>query len=364
MNLQLSELLQHQHIICFGAGRALQTFCVIMRDTDLFCHIDYVVDNAESKWGKYVSLSNDIKVPVRSPEYMKTHIKDDTIILITCNQQESIRFQLSQYHELKDVEIFDFEPIKNKYIVQRARNVKLPASLRRTETPIIPKVIHYCWFGHNPLPERYKEWMQSWKKYCPDYEIVEWNESNYDVTKHPYMRAAYDAKKWGFVPDYARLDILYEHGGIYLDTDVELVKNLDPLLYQDGFAGVDRSGRLSLGLGFGAKKRLQIIKAMRDYYDQYLFVDFIGKTERALKNIQIAPDIQTRFMEKFGFIKEAFQYQIIQELSIYPIPVLCGQVLGKGNDELVLTEYTYSIHHYDGSWMSRNREYKKDDAHI
>ena len=124
---------------------------------------------------------------------------------------------------------------------------------------MIPKVIHYCWFGHNPLPERYKEWIKSWKRYCPDYEIVEWNESNYDVTKHPYMRAAYDAKKWGFVSDYARLDIIYENGGIYLDTDVELVKNLDELLYQEGFAGVDSSGRLSTGLGFGARKGLRLI---------------------------------------------------------------------------------------------------------
>ena len=134
------SLMQSHNIVCFGAGRALQNFCVIMNDTEFLHHIDYVVDNAESKWGEYVSLANDVKVPIQSHEYMKTHIKDNTIILITCNQQESIRFQLSQYHELKDVEIFDFAPIKNKYIVQRARNVKLPASLRRTQTPVLPQL--------------------------------------------------------------------------------------------------------------------------------------------------------------------------------------------------------------------------------
>lgn len=353
MNLQLFELLQHQHIICFGAGRALQTFCIVMRDTDFVRHVDYVVDNAESKWGKYITLVNDVKVPIQSPKYMKTHIKDDTIILITCNQQKPIRSQLSQYHELNDVEIFDFEPIKNEYIVQRARNVKLPASFRRTETPIIPKVIHYCWFGHAPLPERYKEWMKSWKRYCPDYEIVEWNESNYDVTKHPYMRAAYDAKKWGFVSDYARLDIIYENGGIYLDTDVELVKNLDELLYQDGFAGVDSSGRLSTGLGFGARKGLRLIKDWCDDYRNYDFVDFKTKEERWGKNIKITPDIQTRYMERRGFKRNAFLYQIVDGLAIYPIPVLCGQVLGKADSTPVITKHTYSIHHYDGSWMPK-----------
>lgn len=351
---RFSSLMQSHNIVCFGAGRALQNFCVIMKDTEFLHCIDYVVDNAESKWGEYISLTNDVKVPICSPEYMRTNIKkDNTIILITCKQQEAIRSQLAKYDELKAIEIFDFEPIKNEYIIQRARNMKLPASLRRTQVPVIPKVIHYCWFGHNPLPDRYKEWMKSWKKYCPDYEIVEWNESNYDVTKHPYMRAAYDAKKWGFVSDYARLDIIYENGGIYLDTDVELVKNLDELLYQDGFAGVDSSGRLSTGLGFGAQKGSRLIKDWRDDYSNNEFVDFKTKEERWAKNIKTTPDIQTSYMERHGFKRNAFLYQIVDGLTIYPIPVLCGQVLGTAGNELVITDYTYSIHHYDGSWMPK-----------
>ena len=94
---------------------------------------------------------------------------------------------------------------------------------------MIPKTIHYCWIGGNPLPESAKKCIKSWKKYCPDYKIVEWNESNYDFTRVPYMKEALQAKKWGFAPDYARLDIVYTHGGIYLDTDVEIVKPFDPL---------------------------------------------------------------------------------------------------------------------------------------
>ena len=89
---------------------------------------------------------------------------------------------------------------------------------------MIPKVIHYCWFGANALPESAIECIESWKQFCPDYEIIQWNETNYDVTKNRYMHEAYQNKKYGFVPDYARLDIIYTHGGIYLDTDVELIK--------------------------------------------------------------------------------------------------------------------------------------------
>ena len=95
---------------------------------------------------------------------------------------------------------------------------------------MIPKKIHYCWFGGAPKSKLAKKCIKSWKRKCPDYEIIEWNESNYDVTKIPFMKEAYDAKKWGFVPDYARLDIIYNNGGIYLDTDVEIVKSLDDLL--------------------------------------------------------------------------------------------------------------------------------------
>ena len=102
---------------------------------------------------------------------------------------------------------------------------------------MIPKIIHYCWFGGAELPEKDRKCIESWKKFCPDYQIIEWNENNYDVTKNTYMYQAYQAKKWGFVPDYARLDIIYQHGGIYLDTDVELVKNLDSLLENDAFMG-------------------------------------------------------------------------------------------------------------------------------
>ena len=92
---------------------------------------------------------------------------------------------------------------------------------------MIPKKIHYCWFGENPMPDKDLENIESWKKFCPDYEIIRWDESNYDVNKIPYIKEAYECKKYAFVSDYARLDIIYHEGGIYLDTDVEIIKNID-----------------------------------------------------------------------------------------------------------------------------------------
>ena len=121
----------------------------------------------------------------------------------------------------------------------------------------IPKIIHYCWVGGSPKPQSVLYCIESWKRNCPDYEIREWNETNYDFTKNKYMQQAYEAQKWGFVPDYARLDIIYEYGGIYLDTDVEMVRNFDELLSRSSFFGFEDTGEgsffVACGLGFGAQ---------------------------------------------------------------------------------------------------------------
>ena len=145
----------------------------------------------------------------------------------------------------------------------------------------IPKIIHYCWFGGNPFPELAQKCIASWKKFCPDYEIKEWNESNYDVTKNQYMREAFENKQWAFVSDYARLDIIYENGGIYLDTDVELLKPLDDLLILTGFMGFEENKKLcATGLGFGAVPKLPIIKEMRDDYDNIIFIKEDGSFDQ------------------------------------------------------------------------------------
>lgn len=124
---------------------------------------------------------------------------------------------------------------------------------------MIPKKIHYCWFGRNPLPELAVRCIESWKKYCPDYEIIEWNEDNYDINKISYVKEAYQARKWAFVTDYVRLDVVNQYGGIYLDTDVELLKSLDPLLKYKSFFGMEEGKFIATGLGFGAEKGTKIL---------------------------------------------------------------------------------------------------------
>ena len=208
----------------------------------------------------------------------------------------------------------------------------------------IPKIIHYCWFGKKAKPQLIEKCITSWKKILVDYEIIEWNEDNYDIKKNRYMLQAYEKKKWGFVPDYARLDIIYNHGGIYLDTDVELVKNIDDLLYQRGFAGFESDQYVALGLGFGAVAGNKIIKGMLDAYEHYDFVDGNGNM-----NLTSSPILQTEYLLKHG-LKQNGEYQILEnEFTIYPEKKLCGKSLY--SRRINITSHTCAIHHYDGSWL-------------
>lgn len=149
---------------------------------------------------------------------------------------------------------------------------------------MIPKIIHYCWFGGNPKPDLILKCISSWKKYCPDWEIKEWNEENFDVNQHPFMRDAYAAKKWAFVSDVARLLIIYEHGGIYLDTDVELRSSIDNLTGYDGFFAFQSLIHIATGLGFGASPKHSLVQAMLEKYDNLTLT---------IKNIVPCPVLNT-----------------------------------------------------------------------
>ena len=134
---------------------------------------------------------------------------------------------------------------------------------------MIPKIIHYCWFGKKSKPTKTEEYISSWKKYCPDYEIREWNESNFDINENAYCREAYEAQKWAFVTDYVRLKVLYEYGGIYMDTDVEVVKNLDSLCVYDAVSGYESNTSISTGTMVSCQHNEWIGMLLDSYVDRH-----------------------------------------------------------------------------------------------
>ena len=193
------------------------------------------------------------------------------------------------------------------------------------------------------MPELAQKCIASWKKFCPDYEIKEWNESNYDVRKIPYTAQAYDAKKYAFVSDYARFDILHEYGGIYLDTDVELIKPLDELLKCGAFCGVEQPGAINAGLGIGSYADNPIFLEILDSYQLDNFIK--GDGTYNLKTVVVrVSDI----FKKYGFSGKE-EIQKVAGLTIYPKEYFCPKDLISG--EINLTKNTYSIHHFDASWI-------------
>ncbi len=213
-NISLDEFaiaLRHKKIVCFGAGRALIAFLCGLRELDVASKIAWVVDNDPVKQGT-VCRCEGFDVPIVSPSQLKSkNFVDEYLLVITNLDLAPILQQLNNFPELEQAPCYSYIYLVEDNAFRRAQSVSLPNSFRIVDRPLIPKVIHYCWFGRNPIPDKYKEWMESWQRYCPDYEIVEWNEDNYDVAKHPYIWQAYKAGKWAFVSDYARLDIVYSN---------------------------------------------------------------------------------------------------------------------------------------------------------
>lgn len=218
---------------------------------------------------------------------------------------------------------------------------------------MIPKVIHYCWFGGKKLPAKVTQCIQSWKRLCPDYKIVRWDESNFDVNGHPFMKAAYEAKAWAFVSDYARLKIIYENGGVYLDTDVELLKNLDLLLEDPCYIGIQQTENLcTTGLGFGAERGSPVVLRMMREYDGLEF-------SRGNKLKIACPWLNDRAIRSFGAF-DRNEVTKLPEVTIYPPRFFDPWSTGETSN--LLCGETVSIHHYAASWAEGPQRWKRKFA--
>lgn len=345
---------QSDGVVCYGIGKRFHMFLCEFEGTSIIEKIRFCID-AYAK-DNMIKIENRL-IEVQRISSLQTVRDNNYVLVITNLRYDQVVDDLKNKDLLQGIQVFCFTHLYGMLLEERAMNKWVPANLRITKEQRIPKVIHYCWFGGNPIPDKYKKWMESWHKYCPDYEIVEWNESNYDVTKNAYMYEAYQCKKWGFVPDYARLDIIYNHGGIYLDTDVELVQNLDDLLYQDAYFGFEREENVNLGLGFGAVAKSNILLQMKEYYENHYFIKENGEMD-----LTASPVIQTDILQKTGLRMDG-EYQRFGNVSIYPEKVLSGKC--PYTRRVRLTPYTRSIHHFEATWtdeefQERNKRFERE----
>lgn len=216
---------------------------------------------------------------------------------------------------------------------------------------MIPKVIHYCWFGGKPLSKLAQKCINSWRKYCPDYEIIEWNEKNYDVNVIRYTTQAYGAGKFAFASDYARFDIVYRQGGIYLDVDVELLKSLDQFLQHKAYMGLEKPGLVNSGLGFGSESGHPLLLEICENYRAREFSKPDGS-----QDLTTVVQIVSTILRDRGLNQEN-AVQSVCDCTIYPTEFF--QPMDYYNKKVSITQNTHSIHHYAASWYSPTRRLLK-----
>ena len=209
----------------------------------------------------------------------------------------------------------------------------------------IPKILHYCWFGGKPKPPLVEKCIRSWRKFCPDFEIREWNESNFDLEQVPaYVRQAYEAGRWAFVTDYVRLRALTEVGGVYLDTDVEIVRPLEPFLKHEAFAGFEHLERVQTGV-LACRKGFPLFQEFLAYYDTAVFRRPDGSMDTTT-NVEIL----TGICRKKGLVFND-TFQVVDGLAVYPREVFCP--VDYDTMKLKKTRKTVTIHWFSGSWQTQ-----------
>lgn len=344
----LTELFEKkQHVVIYGAGAStkllLQSYCDMFPEKSL----EFIVDGSDKLDGAYCGVNHNLQIKVFSLKHFcdiwGEKIRQFTFLMTPYYSLHFIR-QLDQITALDGMETYVYSFIAEKASVRKF-------ILRETAEPRIPKIIHYFWIGDAKMPEGDKRNIESWRRLCPDYEIIEWNESNYDFSKCRYVREALQHKQYMYATDAPRKDILYQYGGIYLDTDVELLKPLDDLLYHEAFIGIDDGGQVNSGSGLGAAKHNEMIKDMLELYNDISFVREDGSFNSYYNTFY-----ETKYLIENGF-KIQNQYQKVGTLDCLPREVLMPEgVIGLYDNYTERTLARHKINPYDKSMIAAVRD--------
>lgn len=334
-------------IVLFGYGAVCKTFIpYIAKKWGISEYIECIIDNNSDKQGSKFYFGDNV-VSVVSSSILKK-LTNEYCVLITNGDFYSVINQLNEEVECSDLPCFiaAYMQLERKY--DKCKNIVYTD----TTLPQIPKIIHYCWFSGNPMPSDLVECINTWKEICPDYEIICWNENNYDVRKNRYTREAYEMKKWGFIPDIVRLEKLYECGGFYFDTDVRMIKNLEPLRYQMAFCGRERAGHVNFGGGSGSVKGNEVVKKLLDFRINEPFDLGNGKYNSEASG----------YYESYPLMEMGLEIEDVNQ-KLSGINIYASEFFSPYNyinGENIQNENTFSIHCFNGSWTKDGNLKRKE----
>ncbi len=335
------EELKTKEIICWGYGKHFRntTYPFLCR-SGLIGNLKGFVD---------VSGKTDIWIGGRPYEMIG---KDDLagmdhgnkMILIAVTGYDEILAQIRSDAGLASIEAVPaiyLESLYDDILLLLAD--KPPIDFRKHDKPVIPRIIHAIWFSGDPMPDLYRRCLESWRKYSPDYEIKIWDRDTYRPKKCLFYEQAIAHGNWSFASDYARADLLYRYGGVYMDLDVEMLRPIDDLLYNDAYMSFESLDRIECGSGMGAEPGHPILKEICESYENRPYFKDDGTWDTST-----CPVRYTEVIEKHGLTKNG-GFQFVEDITIYPFEMLTCKSFDTGI--IYRTEYSYTLHHHNGSWI-------------
>jgi hypothetical protein len=357
---------KNKRILCYGAGGTLKDFLENNRaHSQIIDKIDFIFDRNEMPNTSYgIGLR---KIPVTPlSKINECGIDFEKYVIVVCIAVNNIISVLKNFDNIPILDgVICYYGISG---VSFGREHFVPALAGKQTLPLcnkkytIPKIIHYIWFGNNPFGELEIECIESWSKFCSDYEIKFWNEENYDISKAPlYVQQAYETKKYAFVSDYARLDIVNQYGGFYLDTDVKLLRNLDTFINYKSVYGYLPYNEIATGLCFGSiPNNEDLIEQMKIYDNTEFLYD-------EKYNLTPCPEYTTDYFRNKG-IDINNRVCLFDDNLFLPSDFFCGLMPVMCDNGLwhlplyELTENTYAIHKCSSSWMIDENKTAFDNA--
>ncbi len=321
----LFEDLKTKRMICWGKGKHYRNITEpFLKESGLISNLEGLVEGKE----ELDSFSSG----------------KDVVILVAVKGYKEICTQIQRNPKWKDMKAIPalyLEALYEDRLMLAAK--KPPIHFRKNERPVIPKVIHTFWFSGEGLPPKYELCLNTWKKYAPDFEIKIWNLESYHPGECLFFQQAVSEKNWAFASDYARADVLRRFGGVYMDLDVEMLRPIDELLYNDAYMGFESMERIECGSGMGAKKGNKILDEICKSYETRPYFKEDGSWDNST-----CPVRYTQVIEKHGLVKNG-GFQMVEDITVYPFEVLTGKSFDTGI--IYKTKDSFTTHHHKGNWV-------------